>query len=186
MKNVALLLLLFAACCAPEPKPAQTSSAGALSKQTIPPPSLADAQRIIAESPELSDYEFTNAAVTLPMDGSLPPYLADDAKQLAAAGWLRRSGNTLALTEKAKKDKRFLVRPNGTVDIVSLAHKELTGVTALKPNIDGTVSADFGWKWIPNDVGRAFTRGPVHDRYAAPQKAMARLMWNGSVWTVLR
>lgn len=164
MKTGAIVLLLLAACAAPEPKPAQTSSAGAPAKQTIPPPSAADAQRIIAASAEFSDYEFTNASVTLPMKAPLPPYLAGEAKG----------------------DKRFLVRPNGYVDIVPLASKELTGVTSVTPNSDGTVSADMTWTWIPNEVGSAFARGPLHDRYAAPQKATARLMWDGSAWTVLR
>jgi len=69
---------------------------------------------------------------------------------------------------------------------VPLASKELTGVTSMTPNSDGTVSADIAWTWIPNEVGRAFTHGPLRDRYAAPQKATARLMWDGSAWTVLR
>ena len=186
MKHAAIVLLILAACAAPEPKPARTSSAGAPAKQTIPPPSPAEAQRIIAASAEFSDYEFTNASVTLPMKAPMPPYLAGEAKQLAAAGWLRRTGDGIELAPKAKGDKRFLVRPNGYVDVVPLASKELTDVTSLTPNSDGTVSADIAWKWIPNEVGSAFARGPLHDRYAAPQKATVRLMWDGSAWTVLR
>jgi hypothetical protein len=187
MKHALLLLLLVAACRPPEqPAPVRASSAGAPSAQTIAPPSLVEAQRIIATSPEFSDYEFTSAAVTLPMKGAMPPYLADEAKQLVAAGWLRRGGERLELTAKAKGDKRFLLRPNDTLDVVPLASKELTGATSTKPNTDGTLSVDFTWKWIPNEVGAAFTHGPIHDRYAAPQKATARLMWDGSAWTVLR
>jgi len=184
MRHAIFLLLLFAACRAPEP--ARTTSSAAPAKPAIPPPSAADAQRIVVASPEFSDYEFTNASVTLPMTSPMPPYLAADAKQLAAAGWLRESAGGIEPAPKAKSDKRFLVRPNGTVDIVPLASKELTAVTGVKPNVDGTVSADFSWKWIPNEVGIAFTRGPLHDRYAAPQTATATLMWDGSAWTVLR
>ena len=190
MKHAAIVLLLLVGCRAPEPKPAQSSSAGAPAKQTIPPPSAADAQRIVAASAEFSDYEFTNASVTLPMKAPLPPYLAGEAKQLAAAGWLNVGAGLspphIALAPKAKGDRRFLIRPNGYVDIVPLASKELTGVTSVTPNSDGTVSADMTWKWIPNEVGGAFTHGPLHDRYAAPQKATARLMWDGRAWTVLR
>lgn len=186
MKNATLLLLLVAVCCTPETKPAKTTSAPAPAKQTIAPPSAADAQRILANSAELSDYEFTNASVTLPMKAPMPPYLAEDAKQLAAAGWLRRSAGAIELTPKAKGDKRFLVRPNGYVDVVPLASKELTAVTSVTANPDGTASAAFTWKWIPNEVGSAFKHGALHDRYAAPQSATATLMWDGSAWTVLR
>jgi len=185
MKTTAMLLLLLAACGAPE-SPKTTSSAAAPAKPaTPPPPSSADAQQLIANSATFSDYEFTNASATLPLKAPMPPYMAGDAKQLVAAGWLRRAGAGLELGAKAKDDKRFLVRPNGYVDVVPLASKELTSVTAVRPNADGTAAADFTWKWIPNEVGRAFARGPLHDRYAAPQSATATLMWDGSAWTVL-
>ena len=184
MRHAVLFLLLFAACRAPEP--ARTTSSSAPAKPAVAPPSAADAQRIVAASPEFSDYEFTNASVTLPMKSPMPPYLAADAKQLAAAGWLREGAGGIELAPKAKGDKRFLVRQNGYLDVVPLASKELTAVTTVKPSADGTASADFTWKWIPNEVGSAFARGPLHDRYAAPQAATATLMWDGSAWTVLR
>lgn len=184
MKHALVIFLIFVACRAPEP--ARMTSTAAPAKPAVAPPSAADAQRIVAASAEFSDYEFTNASVTLPLKAPMPPYLADDAKQLAAAGWLRKDAGGIELAPKAKSDKRFLVRPNGYVDIVPLASKELTGVTAVRPNADGTASADVTWKWIPNEVGSAFSRGPLHDRYAAPQRATATLMWDGSAWTVLR
>jgi hypothetical protein len=184
MKHVLFVLLILGACRAPEP--ARTTSSAAPAKPAIPPPSVADAQRIVAASAEFSDFEFTNASVTLPLTAPMPPYLAADAKQLAAAGWLHERAGGIELAPKAKSDKRFLVRPNGYVDVVPLASKELTGVTAVRPNADGTASADFTWKWIPNEVGSALARGPLHDRYATPQSATATLMWDGSAWTVLR
>jgi hypothetical protein len=185
MRLALIALLLFAACGAPEP-PRTTSSAAPRKPATPPPPSAAAAQPLIAGSFAFSDYNFTNASLTLPTKGPLPPFMADDAKQLVAAGWLRRSGDGLELGAKAKGDKRFLVRPNATVDIVPLASKELTGVTAVRANPDGTAAADFTWKWVPNEVGSAFKRGPLHDRYAAPQHATATLLWDGSAWTVLK
>jgi hypothetical protein len=186
MRFAAIALLFLAACGAPEPA-RTTSSAAPPSKPAAPPlPSPAAAQPLITDSATFSDYEFTNASVTLPTKGALPPYMAGDARQLVAAGWLRRAGDGLELGAKAKDDKRFLVRPNGTVDVVPLASKELTAVTAVRPNPDGTAAADFTWKWIPNEVGSAFERGALHDRYAAPQNATATLMWDGSAWTVLR
>jgi hypothetical protein len=184
MKKALLLLVFLAACGTPEPKKAAAPPPAP--KPAIAPPSAEAAQQLLAASPEFSDYQFTNASVTVPLNAPMPAYMEDDAKQLAAAGWLRKSGGGFELTEKAKGDKRFLVRPNGYADVVPLAKKELTGVTAVRPNPDGTVDAAFNWKWLPNEVGAAFTRGPVHDRYAAPQKATAKLMWDGSTWTVLR
>lgn len=182
---IAMVVLLLTACAAPEPA-RTTSSAAPAKPATPPPPSPAATRPLIADSATFSDYQFTNASVTLPTKGALPPYMAGDAKQLVAAGWLRRTGDGLELGAKAKDDKRFLVRSNGTVDIVPLASKELTAVTAVRPNADGTAAADFTWKWIPNEVGRAFARGPLNDRYAAPQNASATLMWDGSTWSVLR
>lgn len=73
------------------------------------------------------------------------------------------------------------MRPNGFVDLVPLAKKELTNVTAVR----GT-NVDFDWKWIPNDLGAAIRSGAVHDRYAAPQHATATLLHDGTSWTVLR
>jgi hypothetical protein len=186
MKFAAITLILLAACGAPEPARTTSSAAPPPQPAAPPPPSLAVVQPLIADSATFSDYEFTNASVTLPTKGALPPYMADDAKQLVAAGWLRRAGDGLELGAKAKDDKRFLVRPNGTVDIVPLASKELTAVTAVRPNADGTAAADVTWKWIPNEVGKAFAHGALHDRYAAPQNATATLMWDGSAWSVLR
>jgi hypothetical protein len=186
MKFAAVALILFAACGAPEPARTTSSAAPPPKPAAPPPPSPAEAQALIANSATFSDYEFTNASVTLPTKGALPPYMADDAKHLVAAGWLRRAGDGLELAAKAKGDKRFLVRPNATVDVVPLASKELTAVTAVRPNPDGTAAADFTWKWIPNEVGSAFKRGALHDRYAAPQNATATLMWDGRTWSVLR
>ena len=47
------------------------------------------------------------------------------------------------------------------------------------------MNADFTWRWIPNEVGTAFTSGPVHDRFSATQNATANLMWNGTEWTMI-
>ena len=62
-----------------------------------------------------------------------------------------------------------------------LARKELTTVTAVR----GT-DVDFDWRWLPNDLGAAIRTGAVHDRYAAPQRATATLIYDGSSWSVLR
>ena len=77
---------------------------------------------------------------------------------------------------KAKEDKRFLVRPNGTLDVVPLAKKELVSIDAVRGE-----RVDFTWKWIPNEVGAL-----LKDRFAGDQKATATLLWDGTTWTVLR
>jgi hypothetical protein len=175
-----LALALLASCSknAPPPPPAASAEAAA------PAPPAADAAKtLIASSPEFSEYEFTNAAATLPLQRSA---MNAPAQQLAAdlksAGWIRfDDSGAVVLTEKARKDRRILVRPNGFMDLVPLARKELTTVTAVR----GT-NIDFDWRWIPNDLGAAIKSGAVHDRYAAPQHATATLIHDGTAWAVQR
>ena len=61
----------------------------------------------------------------------------------------------------------------------------LPEVTAVRQIPDGTIAVDFSWHWVPNDVGKAFTSGPVHDHLSAAQNASASLIWNGTEWTML-
>jgi hypothetical protein len=35
-------------------------------------------------------------------------------------------------------------------------------------------------------VGTAFKTGPTHDRFAAPQRATATLLFDGTQWTILK
>ncbi len=142
---------------------------------------------LIANSSDFSEYQFTNAAYTLPMKRSAMNEPARSAaRELAAGKWIRFNGDDVELTPKAAGDKRFLVRPNGYVDIVPIAKKDFGSVTAVRLNQDGTVSADFDWRWIPNEVGQAFRSGLVRERFDATQHATAKLMWDGKSWTVLR
>jgi hypothetical protein len=178
---VPLLALALLASCS---KPAPPAAPAAPAKAAAPvPPTTDEAKTLIANSAEFSEYEFTNAAATLPLQKSA---MNAPAQQLAAdlksAGWIRFDGaGNVLLTEKAKKDPRILVRPNGFVDLVPLARKELTNVTAVR----GT-DVDFDWRWIPNELGAAIQSGAVHDRYAAPQRATATLLHDGTSWSVLR
>ena len=185
MKRALILMVLASiAGCGKEttaPKPAEVR------KATLAPPATDAARELVTSSGEFSQFEFTNAAYTLPLRKSAmnePQMTA--AKQLAAAKWLLFRGDYVVLTEKALGDKRFLSRPNDTVDIVPLARKEVTAVTAVRPLPDGNVAVDFDWKWIPNEVGGAFKTGMLHDRYAAPGHATATLMVDGANWSVLR
>jgi hypothetical protein len=180
-----LLLAILAITCGGEaPQQPATTSA-----QPIPPPPTADqARTLIAGSPEFGDFEFTNAAYTLPLQPkamNAPQRAA--AKDLANAGWIKLGKTEVTLTEKSEHDRRFLLRPNATVDIVPLAKKELGAITTIGANIEGPV-VTFTWKWLPNDVGAAFQSGPVAERLHGEQTAEATLLWDASAsaWTVLR
>ncbi len=165
-----LALLLFAACSKPAP-PAPPA------KPALPAQlSVAAAQSLIENAPELGDYQFTNASFTIAQKKSaMNPLMLEGAKKLAAAKWIRIEGDRVELTPKAQADKRFLVRSNGFIDLVPLAKKELIAVTAVRQD-----AADFTWKWVPNELGATLGQPP-----AGEQKATAKLMWDGSSWTVL-
>jgi hypothetical protein len=179
-----ILALAFLAACSSE-KPAATTSAA--SQPAATPPTTAQARAIIEKSGEFSQHEFTNAAVSMPVTGAnMNEPTREMARQLAASGWLAiDSSGDVMLSEKSRTDKRFVLRENGLLDIVPLARKELGDVTAVRANPDGSINADFNWHWIPNEVGSTFTTGPLHDRFAATQKASANLMWNGTEWTMI-
>jgi hypothetical protein len=191
VQTASLLLpiaLLLVACSggsetngsANEPRPAAVVKAP-------PPPDIATAAQIVAGSPEFGEFEFTNAAYTLPLKDSMmnePARAA--AKDLLDAGWIVMSGGDVALGSKANGDRRFLIRPNGFGDIVPLAKKQFLDVDALKPQADGTINAEFSWKWIPNDIATSFHSGELKSRFEGERDATATLMWDGSAWTVLR
>lgn len=180
MKRLLAMLLLLAACSGEQPAPQAEVPA---KPKTPPPPTVAQAREILANAPELGEFEFTHAGFSLPMDKALRNEPANDAvKRLSKAQWIALDGDgRVILTPKSRDDKRFLVRPNGVLDIVPLAKKELGDVTAVRPNPDGTAAADFAWTWIPNEVGQS-----LKERYEGTQNATATLMWDGTNWIVLR
>jgi hypothetical protein len=178
-------LAALAFACSSEQTATTTSAA---STNAAAPPNAQQARAIIEKSAEYGQHEFTNAAVSFPVAGSsMNAPTRALAKQLSDAGWLSVDGaGDLMLTEKSRSDKRFLLRENGLLDIVPLAKKEMGEVSAVRVNPDGSVNADFTWRWLPNEVGAAFTTGPVHDRFAATHNATANLMWNGTEWTMIQ
>lgn len=185
MKRTILALVLLVACSAEQP--AATTTVEATKPKTPPPPPIAEARELIANSAELGEFEFTNAAFTTPVDLSAAsaPVRAS-ANELASAGWIAIGGDKVALTEKSRHDKRFLLRQNGILDVVPLAKKEMGDVTAVTANADGTASADFSWHWVANEVGAAFKTGVLHDRYSTPRTSKATLIWDGTSWSVLK
>jgi len=189
MRRLFVALLLLTACTSEHPSSTQstatTTAAASPSAPTVP--TTEQAREKIAASSEFGQHEFTNAGVSMPLSGAaMNEPTRQLARQLAAAGWLEidPSGDVM-LTTKSRQDKRFVIRENGLLDVVPLAKKEITAVTAVRQIPDGTIAVDFTWRWIANDVGKAFTSGPVHDRLAAAQNASASLIWNGTEWTML-
>ena len=65
----ALLLVLLVACGGGETPQATTSSAAPKAAAPVPP-TIEQATRVIADSPELGEFEFTNAAITIPLQKS--------------------------------------------------------------------------------------------------------------------
>jgi hypothetical protein len=183
MRHVALLTLLAAVACAKAEAPAPPAAAA---KAALAPPSAEQAKSLIADSPELGDHQFTDASYTLPVKTAAmnePAKLA--AKDLAAAGWLHITGDAVVLAEKSKSDKRILVRPNGVIDFVPLAKKELVSIDGVHAN-GHDVAVSLTWTWLPNDLGKSFHHPPVANRFAAPKHATATLIPEGDHWTVGR
>lgn len=184
MKRALAIILLLAACSSDE-KPIASEQP---QKPAAPsPPSAQQARDVIASSPAFSEYEFTNAGFTTPVSGvAMSEPVRQSVRELAAAGWLfLENTGDIALTDKSRNDKRFLLRENGLLDIVPLAKKEMGSVTNVSPQSDGTILAAFTWRWIPNEIGTAFKTGPVYERYVTDQEGRATLMWDGTTWTVL-
>ncbi|MDQ3282171.1 MAG: hypothetical protein M3Q69_12245 [Acidobacteriota bacterium] len=185
LKRIVLACVLAVACSKEAPPPTTTA---AEAPKAGPAPTAQQARDLIANAPEFGEHEFTNAAVSIPVSGAvMSEPLRQTAKQLAGAGWLAFDGaGDIMLTDKSRNDKRFILRPNGILDVVPLAKKEMGNVSAVRVNQDGSATADFSWKWIPNDIGNTLTSGVTHDRFAATQNATATLMWNGTNWTLIK
>jgi hypothetical protein len=182
MKRLLLIAIVLAACG----KPAERKAAPPPPPARAPLLTIAEAALIIADSPDFGEYQFTRAGYTLPLKVSLMNAPARKAAaDLAAAGWIRMRGDDVVLSDKAKSDRRWLVRPNGYVDIVPLAKKEFGAVTAVQATSEGA-DAGFTWTWNPNDVAKAFRSGEVKERFEGTKYATATLMWDGKGWSVLR
>lgn len=188
-RALSVALVLLAACGGSDEKPISDQSTAAAAKAAPPmPPSPQQAREQIASSAEFGEYEFTNAGFTTPVSGAtMSAPVRQSVRELAQAGWLELDpAGDVALTDKSRSDKRFLLRPNGLLDIVPLAKKEMGDVTAVRRNADNTVTVDFTWRWIANEVGASFKTGLEHDRFAAQQDGRATLMWDGTGWMILK
>lgn len=165
-----------------------TAATEAGATPAAPPPTPAEAQELIARSQAFGDHQFTYAAWTFRTDTPLTHETTlAMAKDLENADWIRLNENRVELTDKSRGDKRFLLRPNGTLDIVPLARKELIEVTSVTPTDEGA-TATIRWRWVPNEVGSSFTSGPVKERFDAEQRSEVTLQSNAAgeweVWGV--
>lgn len=186
MRRLLIASLLLAACAAEQPTTDSSTTTVASTSQRPAAPTPAEARALLETAPELGEYQFTDAGWTAPVSGvAMSDPIRAEAKELAAAGWimLEKTGD-IALNDKSRNDKRFLMRPNGILDVVPLAKKQLGDVQAVRDR-DGVVTVDFTWRWIANEVGQAFKSGATADRFAAPHQATAELLYDGTKWTVV-
>ena len=181
MRRWFVIALLLVACGQEQPATTTTTQ---ITAPQMTPPGADDARKIIESSPELGDFQFTDAGYSLPVSHSTmndPQKTA--ARDLAKAGWIKLDGaGDVTLSDKARTDKRFLLRPNGILDIVPLAKKEMGEVQAVRANPDGTAAADFTWRWIANEVGSAFLR----TQFEGTRNATATLLVENGEWKVLK
>lgn len=178
----ALCLILFG--CAGE-KSSEPTPQAASSKSSLLP-TTEEARTLLSSAPEFGDYQFTNAALALPLDRSkMNDPAKNAARDLEKAGWLESQRNEIVLSSRSAEDKRFLVRPNGFLEIVPLAKKEITEVGAVTEGPDGKPVVSFCWRWIPNEVGASLTSGPHKERFDRTHCAKATLIRIGDVWEVL-
>jgi hypothetical protein len=180
MRRLFVIALLLAACG--QEQPATTTTTETTAPQ-VTPPSIDDARKIIQSSMEFGEFQFTDAAYSLPVSHSAmnDPQRAA-ARDLQTAGWITLDGGDVMLSDKARADKRFLLRPNGILDIVPLAKKEMGEVQAVRANPDGTAAADFTWHWLANEVGGAFLR----NQFEGTRNATATLFRENGEWKVLK
>lgn len=179
------IALLVALACSGGETATETPSAAGTATAAAPLPTPDQAKALIAESPEFGDFEFsTGSSFSLPLDSSQfnEPARAG-AADLAKGGWIRIEGGKVVLA-KGEGDKRFLVRPNGFLDIVPLAKKELLEVADVRKTGEGA-DVDFTWRWVPNEVGASFTSGLVKERFDATHAATAKLRDFGQGWIVM-
>jgi hypothetical protein len=174
-----LVVLLLVACSAEQP-----ASPPAAPEKIIPPPTAAETRALLEGMFPFSDFELTTAGYSLPMQAALRNAPANDAaSKLARAKWISLDGDGMvALTAKAKADKRFIVRTNWVLDIVPLAKKNFGEITGVRMDGEGNAKVDFTWTWTPNELGSLL----FPERFAGTQHATATLMWDGSTWTILK
>jgi hypothetical protein len=167
---------------------ASTEAPVAPAKPLVALPSTDVAGEVVSKSQEFSEYMFTQAAYSLPMQGSqLRGAAREAAEDLEKAEWVVIDpGGNLVISGKSVGDKRFIPRDNGSLDIVPLARKEFASVDGVGHDDAGDVTVDFTWRWLPNEIAQSFERGAIATRYIGDRKARATIYPTRSGWNVLR
>jgi hypothetical protein len=180
MKNALVLFCLLPIACSRPEVPAASAPKPALQ---LPTPT--EARAIIESSAEFPDFQFTYASWSVPLrKDAQNEATKKTVNELRAGAWLGYDGDgNVILADKARNDKRFLVRPNGTLDVVPLAKKHLVSVTSIEPKGEEAV-ATFVWLWEPNEIGALLKSGLLPMQYAAPHRARATLMQSDGKWIV--
>lgn len=181
-----MLAFITIGCGGDQREPA-TAAAAAPTPRALALPSPQEAAKLIEEAPEFGDFQFTYASWSVPLKReALNENTRKTVDELRSAGWLGYDGDgDVVLSAKAQNDRRFLVRPNGTVDIVPLAKKELVSVESVEPAPQDQALVTFMWKWLPNEVGSALKSGLIHQQLNTPHRATAKLMRSGDAWMLL-
>ncbi|HEX8154842.1 MAG TPA: hypothetical protein VF698_17040, partial [Thermoanaerobaculia bacterium] len=103
MKRLMTMLLLVIACAAEKPAAPPPPPA----PKTQPPPSVAEARTILENAPELGEFEFTNAAYSLPLSrAAMNEEAQNAANHLRKAGWIAFDGSGNVVLARARDDKR--------------------------------------------------------------------------------
>ena len=140
--------------------------------------------QIVGESPEWSDYESPSSAWSFAIDvKAINPLVRANADDLAKAGWIVIGKERVTLSDKARTDPRFLTRPNGFIDVVPIAKKEIASVD-LNTKSGEVVICDLTWTWRANEVGSAFVSDPLHAKLTSPQYATVELRPYKGRWGV--
>lgn len=188
--NPAFLVILLTLLALPgcgERESERTESARETPRREVPPPPTPEeAAEIVAKAPEFSDFRFTSVTLSIPAQESMMhDQMRAYVRDLEQAGWLRvdRTG-TVVLADKARRDTRWVERPNQFFDIAPLARKELVEVTRVYPAEGSAVNVDFTYEWVQNPTGAALKSGPLRQILDSHHYATATLQDFGDGWEV--
>jgi hypothetical protein len=183
---VVLLAILALPSCGERESESAEAAREAPRREVPPPPTPEEAAEIVAKAPEFSDFRFTSVTLSIPAQESMMhDQMRSYVRDLEQAGWLRvdRTG-TVVLADKARRDSRWVERPNQFFDIAPLARKELVEVTRVYPAEGSAVNVDFTYEWVQNPTGAALQRGPLRQILDSHHYATATLQDFGDGWEV--
>jgi hypothetical protein len=189
-RNIPILLVLLAvltlSSCGPSETARDEQTPETPQRAALPPPSPEEAAAIVTKAPEFSDFRFTSVTLSIPAQESMMhSQMRSYVRDLEQAGWLRvdRTG-TVVLADKARRDSRWVERPNQFFDIAPLARKELVEVTSVYPAEGSALHVDFTYEWVQNETGAALRSGPLREILDSHHYATATLQDFGDGWEV--